>query len=121
MNKNITFIILITLILTCFHSNIFCQKIDTNSYYHTIGLDKKSVTKIENLLKENGIEQNNINIAKKSILEIINKIPEDTSYFNLDKTYREHLIRDLGIKPSQIEVLKKIALRISKRNKKLKE
>ena len=116
MNKNITFIILVTLILTCLHSNIFCQNIDVNSYYHTIGLDNESIIKIENIPKDNGIEQNNINAAKKSIIEIINKIPEDKNYFKLDEVYRQYLIEDLAIKPSQIEVLKKIALRISKRN-----
>ncbi len=102
MNKNITFIILVTLILTCFQNNIFCQNIDNNSYYHTIGLDKESIIKIENILKENGFEQNNMNAAKKSIIEIINKIPEDKTYFKLDEVFQQYLIRDLAIKPSQI-------------------
>lgn len=107
------------MILFISQTQIFSQERSINSYYNEIGIDDKGITRIENLLTENGIEHNNMKVAKKCILEIMKNIPEGFNNFELNTEYKEYLIKEQGIKPSQIEILKRIALRISLRNKKI--
>ena len=117
--KIIRNIISLFIILFISQTQIFSQERSINLYYNEIGIDNKGITRIENLLTENGIEHNNMKVAKKCILEIMKNIPEGFNNFELNTEYKEYLIKEQGIKPSQIEILKRIALRISLRNKEI--
>ena len=91
-----------------------------NPYYNKLGVDDESIYEIENLLLDNGIEQNNIEAVKRYVISIIKDIPSDSRKFELTKKNKNDL-QKIHIKPSQMEVVKRIALRINliqDRNKK---
>ena len=116
MNKKmIKHIILLCMIISLTQKETFSQEKTINAHYNEIGIDNNSIDNIESILLENGIEQNNLELAKQCILDIIKNIPEEGNEFKLDLEQKNHLIKDLGIKPSQIETLKRIALRINRR------
>ena len=83
-----------------------------NTYYNKMGIDNDGIHNIENLLLENGIEQKNIEVVKRCIIGIIKDIPNGSREFELSDKMKNYL-QEIIIKPSQIRIIKRIALRIS--------
>ena len=83
-----------------------------NTYYNKMGIDNDGIHNIENLLLENGIEQKNIEVVKRCIIGIIKDIPNESREFELSDRNKNYL-QEIGVKPSQIRIIKRIALRIS--------
>ena len=83
-----------------------------NTYYNKMGIDNDGIHNIENLLLENGIEQKNIEVVKRCIIGIIKDIPNGSREFELSNKMKNYL-QEISIKPSQIRIIKRIALRIS--------
>ena len=88
------------------------QERSINTHYNKIGVDNEGIQNIENLLLDNGIEQKNIEVVKRCIIGIIKDIPHESSEFELSDKNKNYL-QEIGVKPSQIGIIKRIALRIS--------
>ena len=88
------------------------QEKSINTYYNKMGIDNDGIQNIENILLTNGIEQNNIEVVKRCIIGIIKDISDESGEFELSDKNKNYL-REIGIKPSQIGIIKRIALRIS--------
>ena len=84
-----------------------------NTYYNSMGVDNDGIQDIENLLLENGIEQKNIEVVKRCIIGIVRDMPKESLDFELSDRNKNYLIKELGIKPSQIGIIKRLALRVS--------
>ena len=110
-NKIIGSILLFGMICL-FQTEVFSQERSINTYYNRMGVDNDGIHNIENLLLENGIEQNNIELVKRSIISIIRDIPKESREFDLSDKNKNYL-KEIGVKPSQIGIIKRIALRIS--------
>ena len=95
-----------------FQTEVFSQERSINTHYNKIGVDNDGIENIENLLLDNGIEQKNIEVVKQSIIDIIKDIPNESREFELSDKNKNYL-REIGVKPSQISIIKRIALRIS--------
>ena len=89
------------------------QERSINTYYNRMGVDNDGIHNIEKLLLENGIEQKNIDVVKRCIIGIVRDIPKESLDFELSDKNKNYLIKELGIKPSQIGIIKRIALRVS--------
>ena len=92
-----------------------------NAYYNKMGVDNDGIHNIENLLLENGIEQKNIEVVKRCIIGIVRDIPKESLDFELSDKNKSYLIKELGIKPSQIGIIKEIAMRVSLSQKQIKK
>ena len=114
-NKIISCILLFGAICL-FQTEVFSQERSQersiNTYYNKIGVDNDGIENIENLLLDNGIEQKNIELVKRCIIGVIKDIPNESREFELSDKNKNYL-REIGIKPSQIGIIKRIALRIS--------
>ena len=88
------------------------QERSINTHYNKIGVDNEGIQNIENLLLDNGIEQKNIEVVKRCIIGIIKDIPNEGREFELSDKMRNYL-QEIGVKSSQIRIIKRIALRIS--------
>ena len=97
------------------------QERSINTYYNRMGIDNDGIHRIENLLLENGIEQKNIEVVKRCIIGIVRDIPKESLDFELSDKIKNYLIKELGIKPSQIGIIKRIALRVSLSQKQTKK
>ena len=82
------------------------------TYYNQLGVNNESIHDIENILLNNGIEQNNIEAVLRCIIGIIKDIPNESREFELSKKNKNNL-QKIHVKPSQIEIIKRIALRIN--------
>ena len=89
------------------------QERSINTYYNRMGINNDGIHNIENLLLDNGIEQKNIEVVKRCIISIVRDIPNESHNFELSDKNKNYLIKELGIKPSQIGIIKRIALRVS--------
>ena len=112
MRKKIIGSILLFGMVCILQTEVFSQERSINTYYNRMGIDNDGIHRIENLLLENGIEQKNIEVVKRSIIGIVRDIPEKSREFELSDKNKNHLVKELGIKPSQIGIIKRIALRI---------
>jgi len=90
------------------------QERSINTYYNNMGVDNDGIHDIENLLLENEIEQKNIEAVKRCIIGIIKDIPNGSHEFDLSDKMKNYL-KEIGVKPSQFGIIKRIALRISLR------
>ena len=88
------------------------QERSINTYYNKMGIDNEGVQNIEDLLLGNGIEQRNIEVVKRCIIGIVKDIPNESLEFELSDRNKDYL-QEIGVKPSQIGVIKRIALRVS--------
>ena len=88
------------------------QERSINTYYNKMGIDNEGVQNIEDLLLGNGIEQRNIEVIKRCIIGIVKDIPNESLEFELSDKNKDYL-QEIGVKPSQIGVIKRIALRVS--------
>ena len=88
------------------------QERSINTYYNKMGVDNDGIHNIENLLLDNGIEQKNIEVVKRCIIGIIKDIPNESREFELSDKIKNYL-QEISVKPSQIGIIKRIALRIS--------
>ncbi len=88
------------------------QERSINTYYNKMGIDNEGVQNIEELLLGNGIEQRNIEVVKRCIIGIVKDIPNEGLEFELSDRNKDYL-QEIGVKPSQIGVIKRIALRVS--------
>lgn len=88
------------------------QERSINTYYNKMGIDNEGVQNIEDLLLGNGIEQRNIEVIKRCIIGIVKDIPNESLEFELSDRNKDYL-QEIGVKPSQIGVIKRIALRVS--------
>ena len=117
MKKKIIGSILLFGMICLFQTEVFSQERSQersiNTYYNKIGVDNDGIYNIENLLLDNGIEQKNIEVVKRCIIGIVRDIPEKSREFELSDKNKNHLVKELGIKPSQIGIIKSIALRVS--------
>ncbi|MAX05835.1 MAG: hypothetical protein CMD19_05225 [Flavobacteriales bacterium] len=91
------------------------QERSINTYYNKMGIDNEGVQNIEDLLLGNGIEQRNIEVVKRCIIGIVKDIPNESLEFKLSDRNKNYL-QEIGVKPSQIGVIKRIALRVSLSN-----
>ena len=91
------------------------QEKSINTYYNKMGIDNEGVQNIEDLLLGNGIEQRNIEVVKRCIIGIVKDIPNESLEFKLSDRNKNYL-QEIGVKPSQIGVIKRIALRDSLSN-----
>ena len=91
------------------------QERSINTYYNKMGIDNEGVQNIEDLLLGNGIEQRNIEVVKRYIIGIVKDIPNESLEFKLSDRNKNYL-QEIGVKPSQIGVIKRIALRVSLSN-----
>jgi len=121
MRKKIIGSILLFGMVCMLQTEVFSQERSINTYYNRMGIDNDGINSIENLLLENGIEQKNIEVVKRSIIGIVRDIPEKSREFELSDKNKNHLVKELGIKPSQIGIIKRIALRIHLSQSKQKE
>jgi hypothetical protein len=121
MRKKVIGSILLFGMICLFQSEGFSQERSINSYYNNMGVDNDGIHNIENLLLENGIEQKNIEVVKRSILSIVRDIPKESLDFELSDKNKNYLIKELGIKPSQLGIIKRIALRVSLSQKQIKK
>ena len=116
MKKKIIGSILLFGMIFLFQTEVFSQERSQeksiNTYYNKMGVDNDGIHNIENLLLENGIEQRNIEVVKRCIIGIVRDIPKESLDFELSDKNKNYLIKELGIKPSQIEIIKRIALRV---------
>ena len=113
MRKKVIGSVLLFGMICLFQSEGFSQERSINSYYNSMGVDNDGIHNIENLLLENGIEQKNIEVVKRCIVGIVRDIPNESREFELSDKNKNYLEKELGIKPSQIRIIKKIALRVS--------
>ena len=88
------------------------QERSINTYYNKMGIDNEGVQNIEDLLLGNGIEQRNIEVIKRCIIGIVRDMPNESLEFELSDRNKDYL-QEIGVKPSQIGVIKRIALRVS--------
>jgi hypothetical protein len=88
------------------------QEKSINTHYNEIGVDNEAIKNIENILLANGIEQKNLELVKRYIIIIMKEIPVDKRKFELSDKNKDYL-REISVKSSQIEIIKRIALRIS--------
>ena len=88
------------------------QERSINTYYNKMGIDNEGIQNIEDLLLGNGIEQRNIEVIKRCIIGIVKDIPNESLEFELSDRNKDYL-QEIGVKPSQIGVIKRIALRVS--------
>ena len=121
MRKKVIGSILLFGMVCLFQSEGFSQERSINSYYNRMGVDNDGIHNIENLLLENGIEQKNIEVVKRSILGIVRDIPKESLDFELSDKNKNYLIKELGVKPSQLGIIKRIALRVSLSQKQIKK
>ena len=112
MKKKIIGSILLFGMICLFQTEVFSQERSINTYYNKMGVDNDGIHNIENLLLDNGIEQKNIEVVKRCIIGIIKDIPNKSREFELSDKNKNHL-QEIGVKPSQIEIIKRIALRIN--------
>ena len=116
MKKKIIGSILLFGMIFLFQTEVFSQERSQersiNTYYNKMGVDNDGIHNIENLLLENGIEQRNIEVVKRCIIGIIKDIPNESREFELSDKNKNYL-QEIGVKPSQIRIIKRIALRIS--------
>ena len=91
------------------------QERSINTYYNKMGIDNEGIQNIEDLLLGNGIEQRNIEVVKRCIIGIVKDIPNESLEFKLSDRNKNYL-QEIGVKPSQIGVIKRIALRVSLSN-----
>jgi len=91
------------------------QERSINTYYNKMGIDNEGIQNIEDLLLGNGIEQRNIEVVKRYIIGIVKDIPNESLEFKLSDRNKNYL-QEIGVKPSQIGVIKRIALRVSLSN-----
>ena len=112
MKKKIIGSILLFGMICLFQTEVFSQERSINTYYNKMGVDNDGIQNIENLLLENGIEQRNIEVVKRCIIGIIKDIPNESREFELSDKNKNYL-QEIGVKPSQIRIIKRIALRIS--------
>ena len=99
-------------IICLFQTEGFSQERSINTYYNKMGVDNDGIHNIENLLLDNGIEQKNIEAIKRCIIGIVKDIPNGSREFELSDKIKNYL-QEIGVKPSQIGIIKRIALRIS--------
>lgn len=112
MKKKIISSILLVGILFLFQTKVFSQEKPINTSYHKMGIDSNGIQNIKNILLDNGIEQKNIEAVKRCIITIAKDIPNGSREFELSDTIKNHL-KEISVKPSQIGIIKRIALRIS--------
>ena len=116
MKKKIIGSILLFGMICLFQTEVFSQERSQersiNTYYNKMGVDNDGIHNIENLLLDNGIEQKNIETVKRCIIGIIKDIPNGSREFELSDKIKNYL-QEIDVKPSQIEIIKRIALRIS--------
>ena len=116
MKKKIIGSILLFGMICLFQTEVFSQERSQersiNTYYNKMGVDNDGIHNIENLLLDNGIEQRNIEVVKRCIIGIIKDIPNESREFELSDKNKNYL-QEIGVKPSQIRIIKRIALRIS--------
>ena len=116
MKKKIIGSILLFGMICLFQTEVFSQERSQersiNTYYNKMGVDNDGIHNIENLLLDNGIEQKNIEVVKRCIIGIIKDIPNESREFELSDKNKNYL-QEIGVKPSQIRIIKRIALRIS--------
>ena len=112
MKKKIIGSILLFGMIFLFQTEVFSQERSINTYYNKMGIDNDGIHNIENLLLDNGIEQKNIEVVKRCIIGIIKDIPNESREFELSDKNKNYL-QEIGVKPSQIRIIKRIALRIS--------
>ena len=110
-NKIISSILLVG-ILCMFQTKVFCQEKPINTSYNNMGIDSNGIHSIENILLDNGIEQKNIEVVKRCIITIAKDIPSGSREFELSDSIKNYL-KEISVKPSQIGIIKRIALRIS--------
>ena len=113
MKKIIICSILLFSMICLFQTEVFSQEGSINTHYNGMGVDNNGIRNIENLLLENGIEQKNIAVVKRSIISIVKNIPEKSRKFELSDKNKYYLEEELGLKTSQVDIIKRIALRIS--------
>ena len=97
------------------------QERSINTYYNRMGVDNDGIRNIENLLREEGVSEKNIEVVKRCIISIIRDIPKESLDFELSDKNKNYLIKEVGIKPSQIGLIKSIALRVSLSQKRIKK
>ena len=116
MKKKIIGSILLFGMICLFQTEVFSQERSQersiNTYYNKMGVDNDGIHNIENLLLDNGIEQKNIEVVKRCIIGIIKDIPNESREFELSDKNKNYL-QEIGVKPSQIRIIKRIALRIN--------
>ena len=112
MKKKIIGSILLFGMICLFQTEVFSQERSINTYYNKMGVDNDGIHNIENLLLDNGIEQKNIEVVKRCIIGIIKDIPNESREFELSDKNKNYL-QEIGVKPSQIGIIKRIALRIN--------
>ena len=116
MKKKIIGSILLFGMICLFQTEVFSQERSQersiNTYYNKMGVDNDGIHNIENLLLDNGIEQKNIEVVKRCIIGIIKDIPNGSREFELSDKNKNYL-QEIGVKPSQIGIIKRIALRIN--------
>ena len=112
MKNKIIRSILLFGIICLFQAEGFSQEQSINTYYNKMGVDNDGIHNIENLLLDNGIEQKNIEAIKRCIIGIVKDIPNGSREFELSVKIKNYL-QEIGVKPSQIGIIKRIALRIS--------
>ena len=113
MRKKIIGSILLFGMVCILQTEVFSQERSINTYYNRMGVDNDGIQNIENLLLDNGIEQKNIEVVKRCIIGIVRDIPKESLDFELSDKNKSYLIKELGIKPSQIGIIKKIAAKVS--------
>ena len=125
MRKTVIGSILLFGMISLFQTEGFSQERSKersiNTYYNRMGVDNDGIHNIENLLLENGIEQKNIEVVKRCIIGIVRDIPKESLDFELSDKNKSYLIKELGIKPSQIGIIKKIATKVSLSQRQIKK
>ena len=112
MKKKIIGSILLFGMICLFQIEAFSQERSINTYYNQMGINNDGIHNIENLLLANGIEEKNIEVVKRCIIGITKDIPHESGEFKLSDKNKNYL-QEIGVKPSQIGIIKRIALRIS--------
>ena len=121
MRKKIIGSILLFGMVCLFQEEAFSQERSINTYYNKMGVDNDGIHNIESLLLDNGIEQKNIELVKRCIIGIVRDIPNESREFELSDKNKDYLIKELGVKPSQIGIIKRIALRVNLSKSKTKK
>lgn len=112
MKKNIIGSILLCCVMFFCQINVYGQESRINTYLNEMGLDDAGIQSIENILIDNGIEKENLDLVKRCIISIVREIPSGSREFELSDKIKNHL-QEIGVKPSQIGIIKRLALRIS--------
>ncbi len=115
MKKKIIGSILLSGMIFLSYTEAPSQERSINTYYNKMGIDNEGIQNIEDLLLGNGIEQRNIEMVKRYIIGIVKDIPNESLEFKLSDRNKNYL-QEIGVKPSQIGVIKRIALRVSLSN-----